>query len=334
MLKTDHRSKSSMASRALAGITFVALIALAVAMAPLSRDGAADAKAPAAQDKNSVATAPAQFENLPDIPLVITEARLSLGELRVITDDSYWKTDNPALGVTARDVNFVVNFVNRSDRRVTECIVQIQYATFSAKKLTTAPRNQIIKFSENGKQMIIGPKEIFRFETKIPLQDIKGDLDLMNLPYYFNIRITGVKFESDEEWLMAEPGKTPSTRRVRMRGAITIPLPEYYIADEDQIATASIRPMSDSLRPTILYREKAQYTQEAKDNKIEGKLILSVVFGVDGKLSDIKALQGLPFGLTENAIIAAKKIRFEPAVKDGKPVDVRGSLEFSFNPDF
>ncbi|HEX5081076.1 MAG TPA: energy transducer TonB [Blastocatellia bacterium] len=37
--------------------------------------------------------------------------------------------------------------------------------------------------------------------------------------------------------------------------------------------------------------------------------------------------------MTEKAIEAAKKLRFNPAVKDGQPVSVRGSLEFTFNLD-
>jgi TonB family protein len=103
------------------------------------------------------------------------------------------------------------------------------------------------------------------------------------------------------------------------------------VSNQAQIVTGSIEPMSVSLRPTILYREKAQYTQEAKDNKIEGTVILGVVFGVDGQLGEIRVIKGLPHGLTEKAIEATKKIRFEPAVKDGQPVSVRGSIEFSFN---
>src|SRR5262252_781838 len=73
MLHANNRSKSSTASRALVGITFIALIALATAMALFSRDGAAGAKAQDVQDQNFVATAPMQFENLPGIPLVIVE---------------------------------------------------------------------------------------------------------------------------------------------------------------------------------------------------------------------------------------------------------------------
>jgi TonB family protein len=89
--------------------------------------------------------------------------------------------------------------------------------------------------------------------------------------------------------------------------------------------------MTSSLRPKILYREKAQYTREARDNKVEGTVVLSAVFSIDGQLSDIQVIQGLPHGLTENAVIAAKKIRFEPAMKDGQPVSVGGRLEFTFN---
>ena len=89
--------------------------------------------------------------------------------------------------------------------------------------------------------------------------------------------------------------------------------------------------MTASLRPTILYREKAKYTDKARNNGIEGTVILQVVFRRYGSLTDIRVLRGLPHGLTENAIEAAKKIRFKPAMKDGRPISVRGALEFDFN---
>ena len=93
----------------------------------------------------------------------------------------------------------------------------------------------------------------------------------------------------------------------------------------------SIEPMTASLRPTILYREKAKYTEEARQNKVQGTVMLQVVFHVNGSITDIKVIRGLPDGLTEKAIEAAKKIRFNPAVKNGSPVSVRGQLEFNFN---
>jgi TonB family protein len=86
-----------------------------------------------------------------------------------------------------------------------------------------------------------------------------------------------------------------------------------------------------STRPKILYREKASYTQAARNEGIVGIVKLSVVFGEDGAIRDVKIIQGLPFGLSEQAITAAKKVKFEPAGKNGRPVSVRGSMEFTFN---
>jgi len=88
--------------------------------------------------------------------------------------------------------------------------------------------------------------------------------------------------------------------------------------------------MSEKLKPTILYREKAKYTEEARQHKVEGTVVLTVVFGADGRIHDIRKVRGLPEGLTETSIEAAQKIRFQPAVQNGKPVSVRATLEFSF----
>lgn len=89
--------------------------------------------------------------------------------------------------------------------------------------------------------------------------------------------------------------------------------------------------MSPTLKPTILYRERAKYTEEARQNKIQGAVMLTIVFGADGRIRDIRTVRGLPYGLTETSIEAAQKIRFHPAVLDGKPVSVRATLEFTFN---
>src|SRR5262245_19825443 len=86
-----------------------------------------------------------------------------------------------------------------------------------------------------------------------------------------------------------------------------------------------------SARPQILYREKAKYTEEARMAGIEGIVSMTVVFGADGKIQDPKIIRGLPFGLMQQALIAANRIRFQPAYKNGQPVSVEGSLDFSFS---
>jgi TonB family protein len=103
-------------------------------------------------------------------------------------------------------------------------------------------------------------------------------------------------------------------------------------ASSDRAADETVHPMSSLLRPTILYKEKAVYTQEARDNKVQGTVVLNVTFTLDERITDIRVVRGLPHGLTEKAIEAAQKIRFKAAMKDGQPVSVRGNLEFTFNP--
>jgi len=84
------------------------------------------------------------------------------------------------------------------------------------------------------------------------------------------------------------------------------------------------------LRPTILSKERAKYTEEARQQKIQGTVVLSVIFGADGRIHDIRPVHGLPGGLTEEAIAVAQRIRFNPAVRGGKPVSVRSTIEYNF----
>lgn len=103
-------------------------------------------------------------------------------------------------------------------------------------------------------------------------------------------------------------------------------------ANSDQAQNA-VSPMGkDGVgRPTITYKEKARYTEPARLNMVQGVVVLSVIFSVDGEVQGIRVVRSLPDGLTRKAIEAALKIRFQPATKDGAPVSVRGNLEYSFN---
>jgi periplasmic protein TonB len=51
----------------------------------------------------------------------------------------------------------------------------------------------------------------------------------------------------------------------------------------------------------------------------------------DGKPRDIRVLRTLGLGLDEKAMEAVKNWRFEPALKDGKPVDVQITVEVTFH---
>jgi TonB family protein len=84
-------------------------------------------------------------------------------------------------------------------------------------------------------------------------------------------------------------------------------------------------------RARVLAKPEPQYTEEARKGGITGSVVLRVVFSRSGEVTNIRAVSTLPFGLTERAIAAARLIRFLPATKDGRPVNVSMQLEYNFN---
>jgi TonB family protein len=81
----------------------------------------------------------------------------------------------------------------------------------------------------------------------------------------------------------------------------------------------------------LLSKPEPQYTEEARRNQISGTVVLRVVFSSTGEVVQIRAVHTLPFGLTERAIAAARRIEFVPAIKGGQPVSVAMQLEYNFN---
>ncbi len=81
----------------------------------------------------------------------------------------------------------------------------------------------------------------------------------------------------------------------------------------------------------LLEKPLARYTNLARENNITGTVRLKVVFLANGKIGEIKVIQGLEFGLTNNAVESAKKIKFEPATQNGKPINVVKIIEYNLN---
>lgn len=93
---------------------------------------------------------------------------------------------------------------------------------------------------------------------------------------------------------------------------------------------------ADSIRDTateslkILSKPKAVYTDQARRNQVQGTVKLRVVFLANGTIGSVFALNGLTDGLTEQAMTAAREIKFEPQKVSGQPISVVKTLEYSF----
>ena len=78
-------------------------------------------------------------------------------------------------------------------------------------------------------------------------------------------------------------------------------------------------------------KPEPSYTEAARSNRITGTVVLKVIFSSNGSVNNIRVVSGLPYGLTERAVDVAQKIKFIPAIKDGKYYSVWMRLEYNFN---
>jgi TonB family protein len=81
----------------------------------------------------------------------------------------------------------------------------------------------------------------------------------------------------------------------------------------------------------LISKPEPQYTEDARKNQVTGTVVLKVVFASSGQVTNIRTVSGLPYGLTERAIAAARLIKFVPATKDGHQVSMWMQLEYNFN---
>ncbi len=82
--------------------------------------------------------------------------------------------------------------------------------------------------------------------------------------------------------------------------------------------------------PKALYAPDPEYSEEARKAKYQGTCVLWLVVGPDGRPRDIRIARSLGLGLDEKAMQAVKTWKFEPAMKDGKPVAVQINVEVEF----
>lgn len=84
-------------------------------------------------------------------------------------------------------------------------------------------------------------------------------------------------------------------------------------------------------RAEITSKPEPLYTEQARQLGISGTVRLRMVLSFDGKVRHILVVAGLKGGLTEMAVEAARRIKFTPATKDGRPVSQFVTIEYNFH---
>jgi TonB family protein len=86
----------------------------------------------------------------------------------------------------------------------------------------------------------------------------------------------------------------------------------------------------DVIAPHVTFSPDPEYSDIARQLKLQGTAVLSLVVDPSGSVRDIQVLQPLGAGLDEKAIAAVSQWKFDPATKDGKPFPITIAVEVNF----
>jgi TonB family protein len=104
--------------------------------------------------------------------------------------------------------------------------------------------------------------------------------------------------------------------------------------DQTVSPEASQKVMKESepaLEPVeIISKPKPAYTEEARNLRLEGAVVLEVLFTASGEVRVLRVVRGLGHGLDEAAMRAAGEIRFKPAQRGARAVDHRATVQIIF----
>jgi TonB family protein len=80
----------------------------------------------------------------------------------------------------------------------------------------------------------------------------------------------------------------------------------------------------------IVAKPRPEYTAEGRSLKLEGDVVIDVVFLANGTMQVNHVVSGLGHGLDEAAVRAAQAIKFKPAKREGQPVDFPARVRIEF----
>jgi TonB family protein len=99
---------------------------------------------------------------------------------------------------------------------------------------------------------------------------------------------------------------------------------------EDSIPLVQRAGVNGITSPTCAYCPNPDYTDPAREVKLNGTLLLEVTVSTEGRAIDSRVVRGLPFGLNESAIRTMHDWQFKPATREGQPVACRVIIEVAF----
>jgi TonB family protein len=100
--------------------------------------------------------------------------------------------------------------------------------------------------------------------------------------------------------------------------------------DPEDAATQALQIGGGVLPPALIYKVAPEYSEQARQAKLQGTVLLSAIVEPSGKAVNIRVTQALGYGLDQQAIEAVEQWRFKPGSKDGAAVRVVATMQVNF----
>jgi TonB family protein len=126
--------------------------------------------------------------------------------------------------------------------------------------------------------------------------------------------------------------KTPAERELILNTVGSTAPPDANLTSASALPgqLRVLKPGGAVTPPRMAYAVEPQFTEDAKQKKIQGICVLSLIVDANGRPTHIRIRRSLEPGLDVNAIFAVSQYRFTPATFQGKPVPVLIDIEVNF----
>ncbi len=173
-----------------------------------------------------------------------------------------------------------------------------------------------ITIEENGE---VGDIQVIGGNAVLVPAAIEAVRQWQYLPFLLDGKPVRVKATVTEDFSLEASGGTPSVRPTSNKPITVQTTPPIYKVGN------GVTP------PRVLSRVAPTYTQEARDAKVQGTIMLTLEISAQGVPQNIHVVQGLGMGLDISAVQAITQWRFAPATLNGEPVPVRINSEINFS---
>jgi TonB family protein len=171
-----------------------------------------------------------------------------------------------------------------------------------------------------------------RLRNKTPLlYERSHDRPEITDPYERYNAYYGLNIVVEEIWLYDYPTGKVLLRLVENSESATPNTETLDLNANDPLLPYQTVPSGPTEELKIISKPRAGYTDSARQANVEGTVVLEVKFLPSCQVGSIAVVKGLPNGLTEQAIAAARRIRFDPAKINGVPQTVISQIEYTFS---